>query len=66
MGLARFSNPQSKDTMDRLCGTYSYLAPEIFFGNSYTTKADIFSMGIILWEIVTRLINGTRLPVHHD
>ncbi len=57
-GLARFDIKQSEDTMTRLCGTYSYLAPEIFFGQRYTDKADVFSMGIILWEIAYRVIHG--------
>ncbi len=62
-GLARFDIKQSEDTMTRLCGTYSYLAPEIFFGSRYTDKADVFSMGIILWEIAYRVIHGMLLSV---
>jgi len=58
LGLARFNNARSQDTMNRLCGTYSYLPPEIFFGQRFTEKADIFSMGVILWEIVYRVIFG--------
>jgi serine/threonine protein kinase len=55
MGLARFNNSHA-DSMDRLCGTYSYLAPEIFLGGIFTEKADIFSMGIIIWEIVVTML----------
>ena len=33
------------------------MAPEVFEGNTYTEKCDIFSWGIILWEVLTR-----RLP----
>lgn len=30
----------------------------MYYGEQYTTKADMYSLGIILWELVTRLING--------
>ena len=31
------------------------MAPEVIDGYKYTEKADVFSFGIILWEIATRL-----------
>jgi len=58
MGLARFSTKETEDTMKKLCGTYSYLAPEIFGGNMFTEKADIFAIGIICWEIAVTVCNG--------
>ena len=30
------------------------MAPEVIAGNAYTEKADVFSYGIILWEISSR------------
>lgn len=36
------------------CGTVAWTAPEIFEGNHYTEKADIFSYGCILWELIFR------------
>lgn len=35
-------------------GTYQWMAPEVIGGHSYTEKADVFSYGIILWEIAAR------------
>ena len=35
-------------------GTYQWMAPEVIRGFKYTEKADIFSYGIILWELATR------------
>jgi mitogen-activated protein kinase kinase kinase 9 len=35
-------------------GTYQWMAPEVIAGKPYTEKADIFSYGIILWEISSR------------
>lgn len=32
----------------------AWCAPEIMKGEPYTEKADVFSLGIVLWEILTR------------
>lgn len=38
------------------CGTYQWMAPEVIGGHIYTEKADVFSYGINLWELLTRKI----------
>eukprot|EP01114_Cavostelium_apophysatum_P014059 TRINITY_DN3544_c0_g1_i1.p1 TRINITY_DN3544_c0_g1~~TRINITY_DN3544_c0_g1_i1.p1 ORF type:complete len:1120 (+),score=330.70 TRINITY_DN3544_c0_g1_i1:85-3444(+) len=58
MGLARFNTPDTENSMKRLCGTYCYTAPEVFNGELFTVKADIFSCGIVLWEIAYRVVHG--------
>jgi len=58
MGLARFDNPDAEKSMKRLCGTYSYLAPEVFGGESFSIRSDIFSVGIVLWEVAFKILNG--------
>jgi mitogen-activated protein kinase kinase kinase 7 len=35
-------------------GSARWMAPEVFEGDTYTEKCDVFSWGIILWEIVSR------------
>lgn len=35
-------------------GSSGYSAPEIFTGEGYTTKADVWSFGIVLWEMCCR------------
>ncbi|NWY02106.1 MOS kinase, partial [Nothoprocta ornata] len=35
-------------------GTYTHRAPELLKGERVTAKADIFSFGITLWQLVTR------------
>lgn len=44
--------------MSKLCGTFSYIAPELYYGKTYTDKCDIYSIGIILWEIAVRIFKG--------
>ncbi|BDA46092.1 probable leucine-rich repeat receptor-like serine/threonine-protein [Coccomyxa sp. Obi] len=34
-------------------GTWAWVAPEVILGGRVTRKADIFSFGVVLWEIVT-------------
>jgi serine/threonine protein kinase len=29
------------------------MAPEVLTGNSYTESADIYSLGLVLWEMLT-------------
>eukprot|EP01101_Sappina_pedata_P006371 TRINITY_DN3144_c0_g1_i1.p1 TRINITY_DN3144_c0_g1~~TRINITY_DN3144_c0_g1_i1.p1 ORF type:complete len:526 (-),score=82.16 TRINITY_DN3144_c0_g1_i1:15-1592(-) len=35
-------------------GTPGYMAPEVILGNKYCEKVDVYSFGIILWELITR------------
>ena len=39
-------------------GTYSYMAPEVYRGESYDERADIYSLGLVMY----RLMNRNRLP----
>ena len=36
---------------ETLCGTYEYMAPEIFFRNKQTKKTDIWALGVLLYEM---------------
>ena len=36
------------------CGTFQYMAPEVLSSKPYSEKADVFSYGILLWEICAR------------
>ena len=54
-GLAHFI---SEDTLSLgIRGTLGYIAPELFYGRSYDTRADIWSFGVTLFELLT----GERL-----
>ncbi|MDO5549226.1 MAG: leucine-rich repeat protein, partial [Eubacteriales bacterium] len=39
-------------------GTFSYMAPEIYTGQKYNSRADIYSLGLVLY----RLMNHNREP----
>jgi hypothetical protein len=36
------------------CGTVQWMAPEVLANQKYNKKVDVFSYGIILWELLTR------------
>lgn len=43
-------------------GTTGYIAPEISAGRDYDSSADLFSLGVILWE----LVHQKRFDFHRD
>ena len=51
-GLAVFMT-DNNHTLTERCGTPCYVAPEILRGEGYNTKCDIFSVGSILFNLVT-------------
>ncbi|XVE77352.1 hypothetical protein DITRI_Ditri13aG0055500 [Diplodiscus trichospermus] len=50
-GFARSLTPQ--DLADTLCGSPLYMAPEIILNQKYDAKADLWSVGAILFQLVT-------------
>ncbi|GLJ55631.1 hypothetical protein SUGI_1194780 [Cryptomeria japonica] len=52
-GLVKLA-PEGKYSIEtRLAGTFGYLAPEYAVTGRITTKADVFSFGVVLMELIT-------------
>jgi len=57
-----FSRKVSKDGVMTVCGTDEWMAPEVMCGESYDEKADVFSFGMVLTELITRKKPPIRKP----
>lgn len=75
-GLARRQKSSSSSSCDddddegEIIGTFRYMAPEAMAGNGGTYACDVYSFGILLWELVTleRPFGGFTSPrrlIHH-
>ena len=45
------ANVAKQDNTSSLAGNHVYIAPEVFHSKVYDSKVDIYSFGIILWEM---------------
>ena len=70
-GLARMRVADHKTSTGIVLGTPRYMSPEQIAGQPVDQRSDIFSLGIVLWEMLTgkRLFAGTEIaagqPQHH-
>lgn len=64
LGLAA-KLPRNGAKLEDKCGTPCYVAPEILRAQGYREKSDIFSLGSVFFNIVTRryLFNGKDVQV---
>ncbi|RIB07654.1 kinase-like domain-containing protein [Gigaspora rosea] len=49
------ATPPKKDNGNQVFGVLPYIAPEVLCGKPYTQAADVYSFGILMWEILTGL-----------
>jgi serine/threonine protein kinase len=57
------STSLSRETTGAMAGTLPYLAPEVLQGNPGTKASDVYSLGVLLFEMLTgRLPGGLELP----
>ncbi len=59
-GTARLD--KSGGTMTQRAGTELYMAPEVLRGGHYDKRVDIYSLGLVLYQ----LMNGNRLPFYPE
>jgi serine/threonine protein kinase len=52
-GIVKPGMTSSSTTTGTFCGTIMYMAPEIFRHQPYTRSVDWWSLGIVVWEMLT-------------
>ena len=64
-GIAKASLNATRTETGVVKGKASYMAPEQAYGAEVDRRADVFSMGVVLWEAVTgkRLFEGEPLAI---
>ena len=61
MGLCKPADYNaSENTKKSTYGVLPYMAPEVLRGQNYTKASDIYSFGIIMYEVIS------GLPPYHD
>lgn len=60
-GIARFSRTDSNTTSDKAIGSVHYISPEQARGEVTDDKADIYSVGVVMYEMITG-----QLPFQSD
>nr|XP_007149541.1 hypothetical protein PHAVU_005G078900g [Phaseolus vulgaris]ESW21535.1 hypothetical protein PHAVU_005G078900g [Phaseolus vulgaris] len=61
-GLAKLDEEENTHISTRIAGTYGYMAPEYAMHGYLTDKADVYSFGIVVLEIV----NGKNNIIHRQ
>ncbi|RHZ87728.1 hypothetical protein Glove_31g30 [Diversispora epigaea] len=63
-GLCKQENQKSKT--EKIFGVLPYIAPEVLSGEEYTMASDIYSFGIIAYELITGYPPYYKIPHNSD
>ena len=65
LGVARARTTDPATSPGAIKGKYGYMAPEVMSGGAFDRKADVFSVGVVAWELLTlcKLFPVTNPPV---
>ena len=55
-GMAKIKANVESSAMTANAGTYHWMAPEVLGGSSYNEKVDVYSYGIVMYEVLCREI----------
>ena len=62
-GISRQVQAIQTNWATQAAGTYHWMAPEVVIGQNYNIEADIYSLGIVFWEIFSRKKPYVGIPV---
>jgi len=65
-GLCRFNTSSNVDTLLKCRGTYAYIASEVYFQKGYFKQSDVYSIAIMIWEFVNRVVTGEYMRPFQD
>ena len=54
----------SRQSVDYAMGTFAWAAPEMLMGEGLTPAVDVYSLGVVLWEIVTSVRSAPCRPLN--
>ncbi|RGB42746.1 kinase-like domain-containing protein [Rhizophagus diaphanus] len=63
LGLSKSAIESSNNDNKEIYGIIPYVAPEIFREAKYTKATDIYSFGMIMWELIIEICDGLRPPI---
>eukprot|EP01125_Pyxidicula_operculata_P015897 TRINITY_DN5420_c0_g1_i2.p1 TRINITY_DN5420_c0_g1~~TRINITY_DN5420_c0_g1_i2.p1 ORF type:complete len:1067 (+),score=333.33 TRINITY_DN5420_c0_g1_i2:170-3370(+) len=64
--LAQQQSTEDNQTLKKLRGTYAYTAPEMYYSKNFTTKSDVFSIGIVMWEMLMCVLKGKHMRPYSE
>lgn len=57
-GISRYVSEDNATTLAKLRGTFSYCAPELYGGQTATPQTDVYSLSVLLWEMMMKVVTG--------